>query len=281
MFQFLDANILPDNMLIAIASDDALNLGILSSRFHVVWALAAGGRLGVGNDPRYNKSRCFEPFPFPETNADQGKRIADLAERLDAHRKAVLSQYPEVTLTGMYNLLEKLRAGAPLTEKEQVVHQKSQTSVLRHLHDELDQAVADAYGWAVDLDDDAILEKLVQLNTERMLEERQGVIRWLRPDYQNASMGTGSVNTSDTGDAELEAVVPATDSRPWPSKPGYQLAAIRNVVQDSSSVWTVSMVAKQFKGASEEIVRLHLETWEDLGLLIRYEEDGQEHWHLA
>ncbi|WP_369690176.1 hypothetical protein [Ectopseudomonas oleovorans] len=28
--------------------------------------MAAGGRLGVGNDPRYNKTRCFETFPFPD-----------------------------------------------------------------------------------------------------------------------------------------------------------------------------------------------------------------------
>ncbi|WP_343036101.1 class I SAM-dependent DNA methyltransferase, partial [Aromatoleum toluvorans] len=64
-FQFLGADILPDNMLIGIASDDGFPLGVLSSRVHVAWALAAGGRLGVGNDPRYNKTRCFETFPFP------------------------------------------------------------------------------------------------------------------------------------------------------------------------------------------------------------------------
>ncbi len=67
-FVFLDASILPDNMLVNIASSDAFVLGILSSRIHVTWALAAGGRLGYGNDPRYNKTRCFEPFPFPDAS---------------------------------------------------------------------------------------------------------------------------------------------------------------------------------------------------------------------
>lgn len=57
-FQFLDAGILPDNLLIAIASKDAVWLGVLSSQVHVEWAQAAGGRLGVGNDPRCYKSRC-------------------------------------------------------------------------------------------------------------------------------------------------------------------------------------------------------------------------------
>jgi hypothetical protein len=56
-FQFLDAGILPDNLLIAIASKDAVWLGVLSSQVHVEWALAAGGRLGVG-DARAVTSRA-------------------------------------------------------------------------------------------------------------------------------------------------------------------------------------------------------------------------------
>lgn len=68
-FQFLDADILPDNMLVSIAVPYAFGLGVLSSRVHTLWALSTGGRLGVGNNPRYNKSRCFEPFLFPAANA--------------------------------------------------------------------------------------------------------------------------------------------------------------------------------------------------------------------
>jgi hypothetical protein len=77
-FVFLGADILPDNMLVNVALDDALFLGVLSSRIHVAWALAAGGRLGVGNDPRYNKTRCFDPFPFPAC-ADAQKISARLS----------------------------------------------------------------------------------------------------------------------------------------------------------------------------------------------------------
>lgn len=95
VFQFLDATIAPDNMLVCIAHDDAWVLGVLSSRVHVAWALAAGGRLGVGNDPRYNKTRCFETFPFPAATPGQQAAIRELAERLDAHRKRVLSPLPQ------------------------------------------------------------------------------------------------------------------------------------------------------------------------------------------
>ncbi len=151
-FVFLDASILPDNMLVNIALDDAHFLGVLSSRIHVTWALAAGGRLGVGNDPRYNKSRCFEPFPFPAATGAQQDRIRAIADEVDAHRKRQQAQHPKLTLTDMYNVLEKLRSGEALTAKERQVHEQGLVSVLKQLHDELDLAVFDAYGWPSDAD---------------------------------------------------------------------------------------------------------------------------------
>jgi hypothetical protein len=50
-------------MVICIALEDAFALGVLSSRIHVTWALEAGGTLE--DRPRYNKTVCFDPFPFP------------------------------------------------------------------------------------------------------------------------------------------------------------------------------------------------------------------------
>jgi hypothetical protein len=94
VFQFLDASILPDNKLIAIALSDAFHLGVLSSRAHGAWALAAGSWLGVGNDPVYVKSRCFETFPFPAEDTgltpELRQKIAALAEQIDTLRKQVL-----------------------------------------------------------------------------------------------------------------------------------------------------------------------------------------------
>lgn len=200
-FRFLDATVLPDNMLIAIASDDAQWLGVLSSQVHVEWALAAGGRLGVGNDPRYNKSRCFEPFPFPHDDTGLtpalAERIRQLAEQLDAHRKARQAAHEAVTLTGLYNVLDKLRRGEALNAKDKQLHEQGLVSVLQSLHDELDAAVLAAYGWSdlgpVPWSDDtaraawteSLLERLVALNARRAAEEAAGTVRWLRPDFQD------------------------------------------------------------------------------------------------
>jgi hypothetical protein len=56
---------------------------------------------------------------------------------------------------------------------------------LAKIDDDLDAAVAEVYGWPVDLIDEQILERLVALNHERAEEESRGFVCWLRPDYQN------------------------------------------------------------------------------------------------
>lgn len=70
-----------------------------------------------------------------------------------------------------------------LTAKEREIHEKGLVSVLKQIHDELDAAVFDAYGWPHDLSDEEILERLVALNHERAEEEKRGLIRWLRPEF--------------------------------------------------------------------------------------------------
>ena len=77
----------------------------------MTWVLAQRTRLGQGNDVVYVKSRCFDPFPFPVCSDALKAKIRAVAEELDAHRKARQAEHPKLTLTQMYNVLEKLRAG--------------------------------------------------------------------------------------------------------------------------------------------------------------------------
>jgi hypothetical protein len=110
VFHFLDADILPDNKLVAIGSNYAFHLGVLSSTIHVEWSLRTGGWLGVGNDPVYVKSKVFDPFPFPDPTPEQRAKIAELAEELDATRKAALAETDRLTMTELYNLVEWVRS---------------------------------------------------------------------------------------------------------------------------------------------------------------------------
>ncbi|KFG68420.1 DNA methyltransferase [Microvirga sp. BSC39] len=191
IFQFLRAGILPDNKLLAIASQDAFVLGILASRLHVLWSLRAGGWLGVGNDSVYVKSKVFDPFPFPLCDNALKTRIRTVAEELDAFRKARQEEHPRLTLTQMYNVLEKLKAGATLNADEERIKDEGLILILKELHEKLDALVFQAYGWPQDLSDEEILSRLVTLNAERAAEEKRGIVHWLRPDYQIPRFGRG------------------------------------------------------------------------------------------
>ncbi|MDQ2089758.1 class I SAM-dependent DNA methyltransferase [Marimonas arenosa] len=261
MFQFLPNETLPDHMLIAIALDDAAMLGVLSSRIHVVWSLAAGGRLGVGNDPRYNKSRCLDPFPFPEPNKDQRTRLRALGEELDAHRKRQQAAHPKLTLTQMYNVLEKLRAGETIEGKDREIYDHGLIGILKNLHDRIDAAVAEAYGWPVDLSDEDILFRLVALNRTRAEEEARGHIRWLRPDYQNPE----GRQTAKGRQTELD-VGPAAkvEKAPWPKTLPDQIAAVREALSEMGEA-TPEQIARRFMRARTTAVQPLLESLAALG----------------
>ncbi len=87
--------------------------------------LRAGGWLGVGNDPVYIKSRCFDPFPFPDPPESLKAEIRAVAEELDAFRKARQAEHPKLTLTQMYNVLEKLKAMAAAQRAASVIPGRS------------------------------------------------------------------------------------------------------------------------------------------------------------
>jgi len=287
VFQFLDASIAPDNMLVCIALDDAYFLGVLSSRVHVAWALAAGGRLGVGNDPRYNKSRCFETFPFPAATPEQQVRIRSLAEQIDAHRKRQQAAHAELTLTGMYNVLDKLKVSLPMTAKEKAIHERGLVSVLRSLHDELDAAVLAAYGWNDAPSDETILERLVALNAERAAEEANGKVRWLRPEFQHpeqaqpvqAEMGLSRPTHSEAAKegGTSPSPPPATKQRhPWPNTLPEQVAAVASVLAEARAPLAEADLAARFTGKGPWKKRLPqlLDTLVALGR-ARVLEDGR------
>ena len=246
-FVFLDEQVLPDNMLVCIAMDDAYVLGVLSSKLHVLWSLQAGGNLGVGNDPRYNKTRCFETFPFPTPTEAQRQTIRDLAERLNAHRKRQQALHPKLTMTGMYNVLERERSGEVLSDKERKIHQRGLISILRQLHDELDAAVAAAYGWPTDLAEQEILQRLVDLNAERAAEEARGLVRWLRPEYQAPDELVGKQSALELVDEDAPAPVVLAEKRKWPTdKPG-QVTVLREVLAAAGGPVGEAALAEAFK----------------------------------
>ncbi len=269
VFQFLDAEILPDNMLVAIASTDAAQLAILSSGIHRNWVSANSASLGMYiGDVRYTKSRCFDPFPFPDASAAHKTALRALGEELDATRKRVLAEHPDLTLTGLYNVLEKLKSGAVLTPEDEDVKHRGLVIILKELHEQIDRAAFDAYGWPHTLSDEEILARLVALNAERAEEEARGLVRWLRPDYQRPRFGKGLVSEVAIEFDLGETVVSIDRGLPVFPKDRYeQPLAVKRVLMSAIHPMSADAIARAFKGPAKPRVQ-RIATI--LNVLVRY-----------
>ncbi len=277
-FVRVGAEAICDSTTVMFALYDGCHFGVLSSQIHVTWAMNAGGTLE--DRPRYNKSRCFDSFPFPVSTDSQAETIRNLAEQLDANRKRQQEAHPGLTLTSMYNVLEKLRSGEPLSNKEKTIHEQGLVSVLRQLHDELDAAVLDAYGWsdllpalrvAHGLDTptegstqaeaqkaftESVLERLVALNTQRAAEEVKGRIHWLRPEFQAPqTQQTAHQEELDTSTDSDDTVAPVA-AQAWPKDPIQQVKAVAYLLRSSPAPLSITDIEGRFKGRGNWKARL-------------------------
>ncbi|WP_366931745.1 type IIL restriction-modification enzyme MmeI, partial [Phenylobacterium sp.] len=250
-FTFLPSEVIPDNRLVCFAEADAWIIAALSSKTHVTWALKTGGLLE--DRPIYTKTRGFDPFPFPDPDENLKAQLRALGEELDATRKRVQAEHPDLTLTGLYNVLEKIRAGAALTPADEDVKQRGRVLILKELHDQIDAATAQAYGWPVDLTDEEILERLVALNAERAREEAAGHVRWLRPDYQIPRFAKEAKAT--TGDLDLGETVVALDKGlpDFPKDPYEAPLAIERLLIAAGRPMDAAELARGFKRGGKRI----------------------------
>lgn len=206
-------------------------------------------------------------------------------------RKRQQEQHPGLTLTGIYNVLEKLRSGEPLTAKEKQIHDQGLVTVLRQIHDELDDAVLEAYGWGdrsrsvgvsptseenpcgrdAHTPCEELLTRLVALNHARAVEEKRGLIRYLRPDYQNPAGQAPAADAPSLPGTETpklpKALAPAA-ALPWPDSISAQFAAIQKLLPihgpDAEAIATC--FGKKSVKRSQQVAEI-LDTLKTLGQL--------------
>jgi hypothetical protein len=193
--------------------------------------------------------------------------IRDLGAQLDAHREERLDAHDTLTMTALYNVLKKERRNEDLDEAEREIHEQGLVGVLKELHDELDAAVADAYGWDAGLPEEMILQRLVTLNAERRAEEEEGHVRYLRPEYQ----APGTVETQAELDLDLDIGGDGAPAEPldWPSGLKARAQAVRAVMTHADEPLTVEQVAQHFHRARRSDVQELLETLAALGHVER------------
>lgn len=249
--------------------------------------MTCGGRLGVGNDARYNKTRCFDPLPFPDfakLPVELRDTLTELGECLDTFRKERLAAHSHLTITGLYNTLERIRElenGAdvpPLNDAERDLKDAGHVQILKEIHDDIDRAVLEAYGWSdlapalvgkpgattpsphksseQEQAEEELLSRLVALNQERATEEARGYIRWLRPDYQIPKLAHKAPQRAEQQtEADLVMVEPSGASK-WPSDAFEQLRVVRDALAKSVAPVEAAHISAQFKGGRRRLERV-------------------------
>ncbi len=207
LFVWLVAPTLPDSATFTFARSDDYFLGVLHSRLHEVWALAQGSQLREKESGfRYTPTTCFETFPLPSPTPDQESAIVTAARDLNTLRenwlnppewtRAEVLEFPG-TVGGPWDryidpatirpqpstihpqpfsigtvkyprlIPRDADAAANLAKRTLTNLYNQRPTWLADAHRRLDEAVFAAYGWAPDLTDDQILERLLELNLQR------------------------------------------------------------------------------------------------------------------
>ena len=171
MPDFVSSKVVLDQTIVVLTNGTTQFFAIVASSLHRVWALNYGATLRT--DQRYNRSECFETFPFPDVLCGLGA----FGQTCCDHRRQIMLSRQE-GLTKTYNRFHDPDESAADIQK------------LRDLHVEMDKAVAAVYGWS-DLDlghgfhetkqgmrftisESArreVLARLLKLNHERYAEE--------------------------------------------------------------------------------------------------------------
>ncbi|MET4752568.1 DNA methyltransferase [Bradyrhizobium sp. RT11b] len=322
-FAFLNVEVRAESKTVVVATSKAEMLSVLSSRLHIAFAIRTGGWQGVGNDPVYQHTDTFNPFPFPfavdpklapgDPLIPQRTRLSDLGERLDTFRKERLVEHSFLTMTGLYNALERLRElengcdVPPLTDAEHDVHQAGLISVLKEIHDDIDRAVLAAYGWEdlipvlvgkpgatvpsphktskQEKAEEELLTRLVALNQERATEEKRGVVHWLRPDYQFGRLGVKVPKPADEHVGTLDIELPDIAARPtWPADGLEQIRLVRDLLAKAPAPAAPDAIASVVDGRNtakrRDRIAEVLETLVATGLARTGDYEGQRRYFL-
>jgi len=191
-FCFLSTEHVFANTLAIVSLDTSRSFSLLQARPHELWARFFGSSLE--DRLRYTPSDCFSTFPFPKESSDSSLETA--GQIYYDFRNDLMQRHGE-GLTTIYNWFHDPNSDIP------------EIPEMRNLHDKMDRAVLDAYGWDeiqpkcdffLEFEDedendetentkkkkyryrwpdevrDDVLARLLELNRQRALEEGQVVM---------------------------------------------------------------------------------------------------------
>ncbi len=143
---YFDAQYKANNSNLIVATEEPWLFAVITSRMHMVWVRAVGGKLETRY--RYSAKLCYNTFPFPEISTKQKENLAlYVFSILDIRAK-----YAGKTMAWMYN-------------------PDTMPSHLKKAHEELDEAVEKCYRIQPFKNDTERLEYLFRLYEEMSKKE--------------------------------------------------------------------------------------------------------------
>ena len=176
MFSFQPADRIFSHKLYVFPLDHFTPFAVLQSRVHKPWAWLLSSTMKM--DLNYAASDCLETFPFPQPDPRTViSSLETIGETLYEARARFMTETNQ-GLTKTYNAIKDASVDEP-----RVVD-------LRRMHEAIDRAVLDAYGWsdvavppycpasdadraAVQAFEDEVIDRLYVLNAERAREEER------------------------------------------------------------------------------------------------------------
>lgn len=142
---------------------------------------------------------------------------------------------------------------------------------MKHLHEQIDAAVFDAYGWPRDLSDEEVLARLIELNKERRAEEAKGIVRWLRPEYQ--APAAKRIVVSEQGKLDIIEVPSAAKAggrkAKLPRTLPERVTTVRGLLAEQAKPAHVEELARRFQRNPRDDVQEVLNALVALGLARR------------
>ncbi|MFX1713403.1 hypothetical protein [Stutzerimonas stutzeri] len=123
--------------------------------------------------------------------------------------------------------------------------------------------------------EEELLRRLVELNAQRAAEESRGLIRWLRPDYQNPNVDVAPEQAEVELEAEESTTKPAAKAKKlaWPKGMRDQIATLRSTL--GGEAMTLEELSTRFTApkTTTPLIIDALAALEELGML--YQEEDQ------
>jgi hypothetical protein len=182
VFSFLTKGLVYDQTLTIFRDESYEALAMLQSAIHEEWFSRFGSTIKA--DRRYSPSACFDTFPFPKGETSD---LARVGEKLDLIRSSLKTDL-QIGFRKIYSLVhssslcEDEVANTSRIDHDSIDELTARVFRLRDVHQELNHAMLNAYGWHEESEDGPAIDLKHDFYEVDYLPENDRVRFTIHPD---------------------------------------------------------------------------------------------------